>query len=134
MSASASPLGYGLYFLDVLACTLFCLAFALVGARFSREVAIPVDLPRAQAAAAPGSGLATASLVVRGDPGAPEFFLDGEPVDLVRLEARLRSAPPAALVVRSEDSPVARVIAMAHAAGVREIGLAYRAAPRAEER
>jgi biopolymer transport protein ExbD len=134
VSAPSSPLGYGLYFIDVLACLLFCLAFTLVGARFSREVAIPVDLPRAQAVGAPGSGLAAASLVVRGDPGAPELLLDGEPVDLERLAARLQSAPPASLVVRSEDSPLARVIAIAHAAGVRDIELAYQAAPRAGKR
>jgi hypothetical protein len=125
MSAAASPLGYGLYFLDVLACTLFCLAFALAGARGPRERAIPVELPRAVAAEAVGSGLAGASLVVRGDPQAPELLLDGEPVDLATLEARLRSAPPASLRVRAEDSPLARAIALAHSAGVLQIELAY---------
>ena len=36
MSAPSSPLGLGLYFIDVLACLLFCLTLALVGARFAR--------------------------------------------------------------------------------------------------
>jgi hypothetical protein len=125
MSAAASPLGYGLYFLDVLACTLFCLAFALAGARGPRELAIPVELPRAEAARAVGSGLAGASLVVRGDPAAPELLLDGERVDLATLEARLRRAPPPALRIRAEVSPLGRAIALAHAAGVLEIELAY---------
>ena len=125
MSAASSPLGYGLYFLDVLACTLFCLAFTLVSARYSRETAIPVELPRDEGASAVGTALPAASLVVRGDAASPELLLDGEPVDLAGLEARLRSAPPAALRVRSEDSPLVRAIAIAHAAGVLEIELAY---------
>jgi len=129
MSAASSPLGYGLYFLDVLACTLFCLAFLLVNARFSREAAIPVEIPRAEAARGAGSALPAASLVVRGDAASPELLLDGEPVDLAGLEARLRSAPPAALRVRGEDSPLLRAIAIAHAAGVLEIELAYAPAP-----
>jgi hypothetical protein len=125
MSPARSPLGYGLYFLDVLACTLFCLAFILVGARASREAAIPVELPRAPALPGPGSALPAASLVVR-DTG---LWLDGEAVDAAELEARLRRAPPAALRVRSEDSPLLRAIAIAHAAGVLEIELAYAQAP-----
>jgi len=128
MSAASSPLGYGLYFLDVLACTLFCLAFTLVSARFSRETAeaaIPLELPRDEGASAAGSALPATSLVVRGDAASPELLLDGEPVDLAELEARLRSRPPAALRVRGEDSPLVRAIAIAHAAGVLEIELAY---------
>ena len=126
MSAARSPLGYGLYFLDVLACTLFCLAYTLVGARASREAAIPVELPRARVEPGPGSALPAASLVVRGDAG---LWLDGEAVDPAELEARLRRAPPAALRVRAEDSPLLRAIAIAHAAGVLEIELAYAQAP-----
>ncbi len=129
MSAARSPLGYGLYFLDVVLCTLFCLASTLVGARSSREAAIALELPRADVSRAPGSALPAASLVVRGDAGAPELFLDGEPVDLGELEAHLRRAPPAALRVRGEDSPLLRAIAIAHAAGVLEIELVYAQAP-----
>jgi len=125
MSAAGSPLGYGVYFLDVLACTLFCLAFTLVSARTSRETSVPVELPRAEGDSSPGSALPAASLVVRGDAASPEFLLDGEPVGLAELEARLRSRPPAALRVRGEDSPLVRAIAIAHAAGVFEIELAY---------
>jgi len=123
--SARSPLGYGLYFLDVLACTLFCLAFTLVSAKVSGETATPVELPRSGEAGVRGSALPAASLVVRGDAESPELLLDGEPVDLAGLEARLRRAPPAALRVHGEDSPLLRAIAIAHAAGVFEIELAH---------
>src|SRR5262245_4015145 len=128
---SRSPLGYGLYFLDVLACTRFCLAYLLVGARASREAAIPVELARARVEHGVGSALPAATLVVRGDPRAPELWLDGEPVDLGGLEARLRRAPPAALRVRGEDSPLLRAIAIARESGVLEIEIAYAQEPAA---
>ena len=125
MNGRRNPFGRGLYFLDVLACTLFCLAFTLVGARFSREVALPVELPRAAIRAGAGSELPAASLVMRGEAGAPELWLDGEPMDLAALAARLRDAPPAALRVRAEDSALARAIAVAHEAGVLSLEIAY---------
>jgi hypothetical protein len=125
MKAAGAPLGYGLYFLDVLACTLFCLAFTLVAARPASEVAVAIELPRASDVRMPGTGLPAASLVVRGSLAAPELLLDGEAIDLASLEVRLRAAPPAALRIRSEDSPLARAVAAAHAAGVPEIELAY---------
>jgi hypothetical protein len=130
VKTDGAPLGYGLYFLDVVACALFCLSFALVGAQRAREVAAPVESPRETAPArAPGSALAGASLLVRGSVAAPELLLDGEALDLASLEARLREAPPAALRIRSEDSLLARAVAVAHAAGVAEIELGYAGLP-----
>ena len=46
--------GVGLYFIDIFACTLFCLSLALVGARFSRETAIEIELPEASRASNAG--------------------------------------------------------------------------------
>ena len=51
--------------------------------------------------------------------------LDGEPVSVVELEARLRAAAPPSVVLRMERSPLSDVAAAAHAAGVHEIRLAY---------
>ena len=130
MSAqSTSLLGYGLYFIDVLACLLFCVTLALVGARFGREQTVPLDLPRMEPAAARGADLSALQVSVRSRDGAPEIFVGDQPVGLDELEARLRSAPPPAIVVRSEESALARVIAVAHAAGVHDIELAYETAP-----
>ena len=66
-------------------------------------------------------------MVLRASPGGLEVFYDGEPVVLDALAARLASSPPAALVVRSEETPITRVIGAAHAAGVHDIQLAYEA-------
>jgi biopolymer transport protein ExbD len=125
MSGAASPLGYALYFIDVLACLLFCLTLALVGARFSREVTLPVDLPRLPESAAAGSALDAADIALRAAPAGPELFYEGERVSFEELEARLAGTPPAAVVVRAEASTLARVIGAVHAAGVRDIQLAY---------
>jgi biopolymer transport protein ExbD len=134
VSASASPLGRGLYFIDVLACLLFCLTLALVGARFSREVTVPVELPtlpeRAQDVA--GADLSGSTIVLRRAGQEVEVFYDGEPLSLEELAARLAAAPPPSVVVRSETSPLARVIGAAHAAGVHDIRLAYEEADSAE--
>ena len=43
MSAARAPLGAGLYFIDVLACLLFCLVLVLVGARFGREQSVEIE-------------------------------------------------------------------------------------------
>lgn len=126
MSAAASPLGRGLYFIDVLACLLFCLTLALVTARFGRETTVPVDLPDLPGAPeSAGADLPGAVVTLRQGAAGVEIFLDGEPVAPADLAARLREAPPASLTVRSEASPLARVIGAAHAAGVHDIRLAY---------
>jgi biopolymer transport protein ExbD len=130
--SSPSPLGLGLYFIDVLACLLFCLTLALVGARFGREVSVPLDLPQLPRSAAAGSDISGAAIVVRSTDGGLEFFYEDERVSFQELEARLTAAPPPSVIVRSETSAVARVIGAAHAAGVRDIRLAYEMA-RGEE-
>ena len=133
MSAqSTSLLGYGLYFIDVLACMLFCITLALVGARFSHEQTVPIELPRMERSDAAGADLSGRSIVVRSHAGELQILLDEEPVTLEELEAKLRSSAPPSVVLRSEDSPIARVIGIAHAAGVRNIQLAYEAERSAE--
>jgi biopolymer transport protein ExbD len=132
--SAPSPLGLGLYFIDVLACLLFCLTLALVGARFGREVSVPLDLPRLKRSAAAGSDIADAAIVVRSTDGGLEFLYEDERVSFQQLEARLTAAPPPSVIVRSETSAVARVIGAAHAAGVRDIRLAYEVARGEEDR
>jgi biopolymer transport protein ExbD len=130
--SAPSPLGLGLYFIDVLACLLFCLTLALAGARFGREVSVPLDLPHLPRSATAGSDISGAAIVVRSADGGLEFFYEDERVSFQELEARLTAAPPPSVIVRSETSAVARVIGAAHAAGVRDIRLAYELA-RGEE-
>ena len=130
--SAPSPLGLGLYFIDVLACLLFCLTLALVGARFGREVSVPLDLPQLPRSAAAGSDISGAAIVVRSTDSGLEFFYEDERLSFQELEARLAAAPPPSVIVRSETSAVARVIGAAHAAGVRDIRLAYELA-RGEE-
>jgi hypothetical protein len=125
--SAPAPLGFGLYFIDVLACLLFCLTLALVGARFGREVTVPVDLPRLERSGAAGTDLSGVEIVLLGAGDRPELFYDGERVGLDQLTSRLGAAPPPSVLVRSEDSVLARVIGAAHAAGVRDIQLAYEA-------
>ena len=120
-------MGLGLYFIDVLACLLFCLTLALVDARFGREVTVPVDLPQLENSAAAGADLSGIEIVVRESPEGVEVFYEGEPVSVDALSARLAAAPPPAIVLRSEASLVTRVIGAAHAAGVHDIQLAYEA-------
>ena len=132
MSAQAS-MGVGLYFIDVFACTLFCLTLALVGARFGNEVTVPLDLPRMDASASSGSDLSGLSIALRLREGELELFFEDEPVSFEELEQRLRAAPPPSVVVRSEQSALARVIGVAHAAGVHDIRLAYETARAAKE-
>jgi hypothetical protein len=127
VSARSSPLGSGLYFIDVLACLLFCLTLALVGARFGREQTVEVDLPRIDAVTPGGAALSGRRIAIREQAGELRIHLDGERVSFDELEAQLRAAPPASIVVRSETSTLARVVAIAHAAGVHDIELAYRA-------
>lgn len=124
-STSKSPLGVGLYFIDVLACLLFCLTLALVSARFGRETSLAIELPELAGAEVPGAALSAVSLAVRGVGPDAQIFLEGEPIGLDALEARLRASPPPAVVVRSETTMLAQVIAAAHDAGVTDIQLAY---------
>jgi biopolymer transport protein ExbD len=114
----------GLYFIDVLACLLFSLTLALIDARFGREVTVPVELPKL-ATDRTGADLESAEVVLRTAANGVEAFYDGEPIELDALAARLAAAPPPALVVRSEETPITRVIGAAHAAGVHDIQLAY---------
>ncbi len=129
MSAQTSSLlGYGLYFIDVLACLLFCITLALVGARFGREHTVAVDLPEIAKSDGRGGDVTGPSIVVRSTPDAVEILLDGVPVTLDALAAHLESAPPPSVVVRSEESTLSQVIAVAHGAGVHDIRLAYEVA------
>ncbi len=126
MSAqSTSLLGYGLYFIDVLACLLFCITLALTTARFGREQTVDVELPRMQQSAAAGSDLTGSTISLREEGDLTQIYLDEEALTLEELRTRLAAAPPASLVVRSEESQLARVIAIAHTAGVLDIQLAY---------
>jgi biopolymer transport protein ExbD len=128
MSASengASPMALGLYFIDVLACLLFCLTLALVNANFRRETTVPLELPRLPAGAAPGPDLPGVSIALREGEDGPELFYDGEPVTVEDLAERLAAAPPPSLVLRAETSVLTEVIGLAHAAGVHDIQLAY---------
>ena len=134
MSArSTSLLGYGLYFIDVLACLLFCLTLALVGARFGRERSVELDLPHIEQSSESGADLPGIAVSVRSGEAGLEIFYEDERVSLSELETRLRRAPPPSIVVRSEESTLARVIAIAHGAGVHDIELAYEAASGGEE-
>lgn len=126
---STSLMGYGVYFIDVLACLLFCLVLALVGARFGREQTVDLDLPRMASSERAGADLDGPTLTVRGEAGSLQVLLDGQALSLVELDARLREAPPPSVVLRMERSPLSEVVAVAHAAGVHEIRLAYDAAP-----
>jgi len=125
VSRGASPVGYGLYFIDVLACLLFCLVLTLVGARFSHETTVPVTLPELASGGA-GVGDATAvDVTLRAVGGRTRYWLEDEPLDLAELAARLRDRPPPVLRIRAEETALARVIGLAHASGVHDIELAY---------
>ncbi len=115
----------GLYFIDVLACLLFCLTLALVGARFARDHAVEIELPTAPAAGDPGAALDAETITVRSTASGPEFFLADEPLSLAELETRLRRAPPTAVLIRAERSALSLAISAAHGAGVHDIQLAY---------
>jgi biopolymer transport protein ExbD len=123
VSAARAPLGSGLYFIDVLACLLFCLTLVLVDARFGTERSVEVDLPPLGSEG--GGSLTGRTITLRGAASDAQLYLDDELVTLEMLEARLRAAPPPSVVVRSEATPLARVVAIAHEAGVHDIELAY---------
>jgi biopolymer transport protein ExbD len=134
VSESASPLGSSLYFIDVLACMLFAITLALAGARFEREADVPVDLPRMERAEGRAPALQAPAVTLRGGAdGSVQVYLEGELLELEELGDRLRAAPPPAVVVRSESSTLARVVAIAHEAGVRDIQIAYEVGAAREE-
>ncbi len=125
MSAGRAPLGAGLYFIDVLACLLFCLVLALVGARFGHEHSVELDLPELASAQDGGASLTERQIALRERDGRVEVWLDGEPLSLEELALRLEAETPPAVVVRSETSLLSRVVGIAHDAGVRQIELTY---------
>ncbi len=125
MSAPRSPLGSGLYFLDVLACLLFAIVLALVGARFGSEQTVDLELPELAASDGPGASLAEREIAIRESPDGLELWLDGERMSLDELRERLAAAPPPSIVVRSEASALSEVVGLAHEAGVVQIELAY---------
>jgi hypothetical protein len=125
VSAPATPLGVGLYFIDVLACLLFCITLALAGARFGHEDSVAIDLPDLDRTGAPGAALDAASIAVKGAGEGLELFYRGEPIAIGVLELELQRDPPPAIVVRAEATGLSRVIALAHAAGVTDIRIAY---------
>jgi biopolymer transport protein ExbD len=127
MSTPRPPLGSGLYFLDVLACLLFAIVLALVGARFGSERTVDLELPELAAEDGPGAALAEREIAIRESPEGLELWLDGEAVSLEDLRARLAAAPPPSIVVRSEASALSEVVGLAHEAGVAQIELAYEA-------
>jgi hypothetical protein len=122
---STSLLGYGLYFIDVLACLLFCITLALAGARFGREQTLELDLPDAPARAGAGPDLTGATITLRHAPDGVEVWLEDERVGFDGLARRLEGAPVPSVIVRAETSSLTRVIGIAHAAGVHDIQLAY---------
>ena len=120
-----SPLGSGLYFIDVLACLLFCLALALVGARFGRERSVEIEVPEGAPLPATGAQLEGWRVRVEGQGVDTRGLLDDDPIALPELLRRLRERPPPSLVLSSDASALAQVIAGAHAAGVHAVELAY---------
>lgn len=128
MSAqSTSLLGYGLYFIDVLACLLFCITLALVGARFGREQTVVVALPELASADGAGADLTGATITLRSEGDAVEVFLNDQRVGFDELADRLAREPVPSVIVRSDQSSLTRVIGIAHAAGVHDIQIAYEA-------
>ena len=125
MSERSSPLGSGLYFIDVFACLLFCLALALVGARFGTERSVEIEVPSGAAADEGGPALTGWQIRVEGQGAGTRVFVDGEEVSLEVIEERLRDTPPPSIVLYSDASALARLIARAHAAGVHDVELAY---------
>ena len=125
MSGPSSPVGYGLYFIDVLACLLFCLTLVLVGARFSSETTVPVDLPELAGVGGSEAPPEMLAVTIREEAGTTRFYLGDRALSLPDLADALRRDAPEALQIRSEETALARVIGLAHASGVRDIELAY---------
>ncbi len=128
MSARTAPMGFAIYFIDVLACLLFCLVLALVGARFGTERTLDLALPELPDRVEAGSDLSGTTIDVRSEDGRTQIALDGDLVSLEELEARLAASPPPSVVLRAEGSVLSGVIASVHGAGVHDIRLAYESA------
>ncbi|MDJ0787851.1 MAG: hypothetical protein QNK05_13660 [Myxococcota bacterium] len=124
MSARGAHVGVGLYFIDVLACLLFSLALVLTSARFGRVHAVEVVLPESGGPGELGAELPAVAITLRKEGSDTRLYLEDEPIAFEALARRLSEAPPAAVVLRSEATPLARVIAAAHEAGIEEIGMA----------
>jgi len=120
MSFTTTP-SFGLYFIDIFACVLFCLTLALVGARFGRETTLPVSLPQIQKAQGEIGDLPEATLTLR----EGLVYWQDELVPEDDIEARLIAEAPPALVLRMEASAFTRALAAARAAGVFDVRVAY---------
>jgi len=120
-----SPVGFGLYFIDVLACLLFSLTLTLVGARFSRETTVPVKLPDLASSAGLAGEPEAVSLTIRREGGVTRYYLEERALSFEALGDALRDEPPAALRIRAEETELARVIGLAHTSGIHDIELTY---------
>jgi len=123
--SARSPIGFGLYFIDVLACLLFAITLTLVGARFSHETTVPVNLPDLAGAAGLAGEPEAVLLTIRREGGRTHYYLEDRSISFEALGALLGSEPPEALRIRAEETALARVIGLAHASGVHDIELAY---------
>ncbi|NRA00468.1 MAG: hypothetical protein HRU01_28615 [Myxococcales bacterium] len=126
MNTGSRGTNVSLYFLDVLACLLFCLAIALAGAHFGREHSVDLELPVATPTEASGESLGSTEIHVWMEEGVEIIELDGVRMSAVDLERALRATAPGSVLIRATASPLSRVVGFAHAAGVRNIELAYR--------
>jgi biopolymer transport protein ExbD len=120
-----SPVGFGLYFIDVLACLLFCITLVLVGARFSHETTVPVELPELAGSAGVASEPEARSVTIRREAGITRYYLEDRALSFDALGRALRAEPPATLRIRAEETTLARVIGLAHESGIHDIELAY---------
>lgn len=124
-TASAAP-GFGLYFIDILACMVFCLTLALVSARFGRETTVEIALPELEGASPAHDELTAPSISLRNEAGGvTRFYWEQEVVSLATLRERLAGGGFERVVVRVEESPFTEVVASAKAAGVHDIDIAY---------
>jgi len=121
-----SPSSYGIYFVDILACVLFTVTLSLVSAHFGRETQVPIALPElAQAGPAP-AGVPPVPITVREEDGVTHLYWQGDAVSVEELRQRLAREHPPAVEVRMEASPLTRVLAAVHTAGVEDVRVAYR--------
>ena len=128
MSAAKAPLGFGLYFIDVLACMLFSITLALATARFDSVQNVAVQLPTIEDSEHVEGGapqLGAQWITLRREGEGVQLYLGEDPVTLAALSARLEAAPPPAVILRSETSLLAELIGVAHAAGVADVQVAY---------
>ncbi|NNL68176.1 MAG: biopolymer transporter ExbD [Myxococcales bacterium] len=125
MSGNGSPVGYALYFIDVLACLLFCITLTLVGARFSSETMVPVDLPELAPTAGTVGRDEAISVTLREERGEVRFYLGDRAVSFQALGDAFRREPKPTVRIRAEETALARVIGLAHENGVHDIELAY---------